>query len=70
MKWVYRLFYLVLKCVGYAWFFYFMHYFIHVKRYLYCFFNLFLFYILHKNKSADTIQTSNKYSIKLLNIHH
>ncbi|OTY61165.1 hypothetical protein CN272_09275 [Bacillus anthracis] len=33
-------------------------------------FNLFLFYILHKNKSADTIQTSNKYSIKLLNIHH
>ncbi|OTX50336.1 hypothetical protein BK723_20180 [Bacillus thuringiensis serovar pondicheriensis] len=33
-------------------------------------FYLFLFYILHKNKSADTIQTSNKYSIKLLNIHH
>ncbi|PFE26517.1 hypothetical protein CN279_13975 [Bacillus anthracis] len=33
-------------------------------------FNLFLFYILHKNKSTDTIQTSNKYSIKLLNIHH
>lgn len=32
-------------------------------------FYLFLFYILHKNKSADTIQTSNKYSIKLLNIH-
>ncbi|KXX99074.1 hypothetical protein FPL01_12710 [Bacillus pacificus] len=31
---------------------------------------LFLFYILHKNKSADTIQTSNKYSIKLLNIHY
>lgn len=33
-------------------------------------FYLFLFYILHKNKSADTIQTSNKYSIKLLNIHY
>lgn len=33
-------------------------------------FYLFLFYILHENKSADTIQTSNKYSIKLLNIHH
>lgn len=33
-------------------------------------FYLFLFYILHKNKSADTIQASNKYSIKLLNIHH
>lgn len=33
-------------------------------------FNLFLFYILHKNKTADTIQTSNKYSIKLLNIHY
>lgn len=33
-------------------------------------FYLFLFYILHKNESADTIQTSNKYSIKLLNIHH
>ncbi len=31
---------------------------------------LFLFYILHKNESADTIQTSNKYSIKLLNIHY
>ncbi|PIE96967.1 hypothetical protein CO726_01275 [Bacillus fungorum] len=30
---------------------------------------LFLFYILHKNKTADTIQTSNKYSINLLNIH-
>ncbi|OTX27241.1 hypothetical protein BK720_27355 [Bacillus thuringiensis serovar brasilensis] len=33
-------------------------------------FYLFLFYILHKNKSADTIQTSNEYSIKLLNIHY
>ncbi len=33
-------------------------------------FYLFLFYILHKNESADTIQTSNKYSIKLLNIHY
>ncbi|PHB50508.1 hypothetical protein COE91_19370 [Bacillus toyonensis] len=33
-------------------------------------FHLFLFYILHKNKTADTIQTSNKYSIKLLNIHY
>ncbi|KAB2444632.1 hypothetical protein F8163_05450 [Bacillus luti] len=33
-------------------------------------FYLFLFYILHKNKSTDTIQTTNKYSNKLLNIHH
>ncbi len=33
-------------------------------------FYLFLFYILHKNETTDTIQTSNKYSIKVLNIHH
>ncbi|PFZ75792.1 hypothetical protein COL82_18620 [Bacillus toyonensis] len=38
-------------------------------RYLMLFY-LFLFYILHKNKTVDTIQTSNKYSIKLLNIHY
>lgn len=51
-----------------SWFFYALFY--ALLTVILMIFYLFLFYILHKNKSADTIQTSNKYSIKLLNIHH
>lgn len=51
-----------------SWLFYALFY--AVLTVILMFFYLFLFYILHKNKSADTIQTSNKYSIKLLNIHY
>ncbi|ARC31645.1 hypothetical protein COL48_03005 [Bacillus toyonensis] len=67
---MYRLFLLIIQSDGiYIILFYYAVFYALRMRYL-MLFNLFLFYILHKNKTADTIQTSNKYSIKLLNIHY
>ncbi|PEJ22816.1 hypothetical protein CN675_01490 [Bacillus toyonensis] len=67
---MYRLFLLIIQSDGiYIILFCYAVFYALIMRYL-MLFNLFLFYILHKNKTADTIQTSNKYSIKLLNIHY
>ncbi|OTX83552.1 hypothetical protein BK730_27265 [Bacillus wiedmannii] len=70
MKWMYRLLLFSIKIYGTCIVVLFYATFYTCKTVFVLIFCLFLFYILHKNESADTIQTSNKNSIKLLNIHY
>ncbi|PGB03988.1 hypothetical protein COL93_04165 [Bacillus toyonensis] len=67
---MYRLFLLIIQNDGiYIILFSYAVFYALIMRDLMLFY-LVLFYILHKNKTTDTIQTLNKNSIKLLNIHY